>query len=257
MLPTNWTPPQNGAGPDPTGRSQSLGSEGMRVAAIQCTASRRPGGQSRGHRAAGWWPGRPTTEPSWWCSPSLLPQGAPPPCGPGPRPLDGPTVEWAAELAGRHRIRLVAGSFEDRGSGGAGTLFNTSVLVGPTGVVRAHYRKLHLFDVDVRRGGDPGIGRRVPGGVCECHRHPGRRPAAVPIGMTHLLRPPLPRALPAAVPAPGPWSSPSPPRSPPPPGRPTGRSCCGPGPSRTRSSSSPPTRSGPSHRAASRATGTR
>ena len=28
--------------------------------------------------------------------------------------LDGPTVTWASELAGRHRIHLVAGSFPER-----------------------------------------------------------------------------------------------------------------------------------------------
>jgi predicted amidohydrolase len=62
-------------------------------------------------------------------------------------PLDGPTGTWAAEVARRHRIWLVAGSFVE--TTGPGRNHNTSLLVGPDGTALAHYRKLHLFDVDV------------------------------------------------------------------------------------------------------------
>jgi predicted amidohydrolase len=66
--------------------------------------------------------------------------------------LDGPTVAWASEQAERHRIHLVAGSFPERRTGvgpGDRRLFNTSCLIGPDGAVRAVYRKMHLFDVDL------------------------------------------------------------------------------------------------------------
>ena len=64
--------------------------------------------------------------------------------------LDGPTVSWAADLAGRLSIHLVAGSFPERSRdtvGKGGRLSNTSCLLGPTGSVDAVYRKIHLFDV--------------------------------------------------------------------------------------------------------------
>ena len=68
--------------------------------------------------------------------------------------LTGPTVAWASELAARLDIHLLAGSLPERrppSTTGAGELddrlYNTSVLVGPTGSVRAVYRKIHLFDV--------------------------------------------------------------------------------------------------------------
>ena len=64
----------------------------------------------------------------------------------GAEPLDGPTVAWARELARELGIDLVAGSIcEDAGE----ARHNTSVHAGPTGDVRAVYRKLHLFDVEV------------------------------------------------------------------------------------------------------------
>jgi deaminated glutathione amidase len=65
----------------------------------------------------------------------------------GAEPLDGPTATWAAEVASRHRIWLVAGSFIE--GVGRSRNYNTSLLVGPDGAVVSHYRKVHLFDVDV------------------------------------------------------------------------------------------------------------
>src|ERR1700683_1438977 len=73
-------------------------------------------------------------------------------------PMTGPTVSWASDLAGRNKIRLVAGSFPEEAppSASAGTspgrLFNTSCLIGPSGSIEAIYRKIHLFDV--RLGGN-------------------------------------------------------------------------------------------------------
>ena len=66
--------------------------------------------------------------------------------------LDGPTVAWGSEQAERHRIHLVAGSFPERRTGvedGDERISNTSCLIGPDGAVRAVYRKVHLFDVDL------------------------------------------------------------------------------------------------------------
>jgi predicted amidohydrolase len=63
-------------------------------------------------------------------------------------PLEGPTLEWAARLARELGIDLVAGSFLER-SAGQEKLSNTSLHVGPDGQVRAVYRKLHMFDVEV------------------------------------------------------------------------------------------------------------
>jgi predicted amidohydrolase len=77
----------------------------------------------------------------------------------GAQGLDGPGISWARALARELAIDLVAGSFMEclEGGGGrssaagvaTGKLANTSVHVGPDGEVRAVYRKLHLFDVDV------------------------------------------------------------------------------------------------------------
>ena len=63
-------------------------------------------------------------------------------------PLDGPSVSWARELARELAIDLVAGSIVERAEG-HDKGFNTSVHLGPDGELRAVYRKLHLFDVEV------------------------------------------------------------------------------------------------------------
>jgi predicted amidohydrolase len=63
-------------------------------------------------------------------------------------PLDGPSIAWARSLSRELRVDLVAGSIVER-AGDGGKPFNTSVHVGPDGEVRAVYRKLHLFDVEV------------------------------------------------------------------------------------------------------------
>jgi deaminated glutathione amidase len=63
-------------------------------------------------------------------------------------PLEGPTLAWARELARELAVDLVAGSFLER-QPGSEKLANTSVHVGPDGELRATYRKLHMFDVEV------------------------------------------------------------------------------------------------------------
>jgi deaminated glutathione amidase len=62
--------------------------------------------------------------------------------------LDGPAVTWARDVARELQIDLIAGSFVERVQGQEKTS-NTSVHVGPDGEIKATYRKLHMFDVEV------------------------------------------------------------------------------------------------------------
>ena len=66
----------------------------------------------------------------------------------GAEPLDGRPVSWARELAGELGIDLVAGSVAERREGRE-RVSNTSVHVGPDGELKAVYRKIHMFDVEV------------------------------------------------------------------------------------------------------------
>src|SRR3954453_3265368 len=66
----------------------------------------------------------------------------------GAEPLDGRPVTWARELARDLGIDLVAGSVAERRDGHE-RVPNTSVHVGPDGEIRAVYRKIHMFDVEV------------------------------------------------------------------------------------------------------------
>jgi deaminated glutathione amidase len=62
--------------------------------------------------------------------------------------LEGEAITWARDVARELRIDLVAGSVLER-LPGQDKLANTSVHVDPHGEVRAAYRKLHMFDVEV------------------------------------------------------------------------------------------------------------
>ncbi len=66
----------------------------------------------------------------------------------GAQPLDGAAITWARALARELGIDLVAGSIVEHVPGQDKTS-NTSVHVGPDGEIRATYRKLHMFDVEV------------------------------------------------------------------------------------------------------------
>jgi len=66
----------------------------------------------------------------------------------GAEPLDGRPITWARELARDLGIDLVAGSVAERRDGRE-RVSNTSVHVGPDGEIRAVYRKIHMFDVEV------------------------------------------------------------------------------------------------------------
>jgi len=67
----------------------------------------------------------------------------------GADPLDGGHfVDWAREIATELHIDLIAGSILERVRDQA-KFANTSVHVGPDGEIKATYRKIHMFDVDV------------------------------------------------------------------------------------------------------------
>jgi deaminated glutathione amidase len=66
----------------------------------------------------------------------------------GAETLDGPTLRWAGALAAELGIWLVAGSIVERVESDD-KLRNTSVLFDADGGVRAVYRKIHMFDVEV------------------------------------------------------------------------------------------------------------
>jgi len=59
-----------------------------------------------------------------------------------------PTVDWARRLAAELRIDLIPGSIVERREG-RDKHNNTSVHIGPDGELKAVYRKIHLFDVEV------------------------------------------------------------------------------------------------------------
>lgn len=58
------------------------------------------------------------------------------------RPLDDELLTTFGEIAARHGIHLLAGTFIERHDAG---IANTSVLYGPDGALAHTYRKIHLF----------------------------------------------------------------------------------------------------------------
>jgi deaminated glutathione amidase len=63
-------------------------------------------------------------------------------------PLDGRPLRWARGAARELGIDIVAGSIAERREG-HDRVANTSAHVGPDGEVKAIYRKIHMFDVEV------------------------------------------------------------------------------------------------------------
>jgi deaminated glutathione amidase len=61
---------------------------------------------------------------------------------------EGRPVEWARRIASELGIDLVAGSIAERREGHE-RVANTSIHVGPDGELKAVYRKIHMFDVEV------------------------------------------------------------------------------------------------------------
>lgn len=64
------------------------------------------------------------------------------------QPLDGEALSWASQTARELQVDLLAGSICELREGQP-KLSNTSVHIGPDGEIKAIYRKLHMFDVEV------------------------------------------------------------------------------------------------------------
>lgn len=62
--------------------------------------------------------------------------------------IPGPLTRRLGEVAMAHGVTIHVGSMLER-SRDAGTFFNTSVVIGEDGEIRATYRKVHLFDIEV------------------------------------------------------------------------------------------------------------
>jgi deaminated glutathione amidase len=66
-------------------------------------------------------------------------------------PIPGPTSKELANLASELGIYLLGGSILEE-IPGSEKAYNTSLLFEPSGELRASYRKIHLFDVDLAQG---------------------------------------------------------------------------------------------------------
>jgi predicted amidohydrolase len=89
--------------------------------------------------------------------------------------IPGPATERLAALCRKLGVYLVAGSILERPGDGE-RVYNTSVLIDDAGEIKARYRKVHLFDIDLhgavsvresdtRRGGDAVVSAPTPLGV--------------------------------------------------------------------------------------------
>ena len=64
---------------------------------------------------------------------------------------DGPNLAALKGIAREAGVWLLVGSFPEAGPD-ARRYYNTSIMIDPHGAVTATYRKLHLFDIDVKDG---------------------------------------------------------------------------------------------------------
>ena len=119
----------------------------MRAAAVQLTSipdrDRNLGTADRLTRAAAAAGAELVVLPEKW---AVL--GSPEQTAASAEPFDGPALAWARETARELGIDLVAGSIVERRDE-RDKLSNTSVHAGPDGELKAVYRKIHMFDVEV------------------------------------------------------------------------------------------------------------
>ena len=138
--------PSHGTGPEAP-RRRHIPTQPLRAAAVQLTATpdkaRNLAAADRLVRRAAADGARLVVLPEKW---SVLGHGAD--LRAGAEPLDGPAVTWARDAARELGIDLVAGSVSERVDGEE-KLRNTSLHIGPDGAVKAVYRKMHMFDVEV------------------------------------------------------------------------------------------------------------
>lgn len=66
--------------------------------------------------------------------------------------IDGPTHQVLARIAAAHGVWLSVGSVAESNVDDPSRCFNTSLLFDPAGKLRAFYRKIHLFDIDLPDG---------------------------------------------------------------------------------------------------------
>jgi deaminated glutathione amidase len=145
----------------------------VRVAAVQLTSTadreRNLAAADRLARAAAAAGAQLVVLPEKW---AIL--GTPEETVAGAELFDGPALTWARAVARELGIDLVAGSIAERVPGREKGS-NTSVHFGPDGEVRAVYRKIHMFDVEVggrtyresehEEGGDEIVLSETAGGV--------------------------------------------------------------------------------------------
>jgi predicted amidohydrolase len=67
-------------------------------------------------------------------------------------PLDGPLMTRYRELARETGIWVSYGGFHEKAEAHPGKMFNTHVVVNAEGEIAGVYRKIHLFDVDIKSG---------------------------------------------------------------------------------------------------------
>ena len=65
---------------------------------------------------------------------------------------DGPILRQMRQCARESQVWLLLGGFPERLPDDPNRIGNTSVLLDPEGTVRARYRKMHLFDVQIPGG---------------------------------------------------------------------------------------------------------
>ncbi|MGW4507335.1 nitrilase-related carbon-nitrogen hydrolase [Streptomyces sp. NPDC004436] len=117
-------------------------------------------------------------------------------------PLDGPTA-WAMSAAARDAaVWLHAGTIVERAPDG--TLYNTALVFGPDGALRARYRKIHRYGFDTGEAALMGAGESVvtvptdsgPVGLATCYdlRFPELFRALLDAGARFLV---VPAAWPA------------------------------------------------------------
>jgi predicted amidohydrolase len=93
-------------------------------------------------------------------------------------PFDGPVQRWATSIASELGIDLIAGSFSERTGDQRGA--NTSIHIGPDGELKASYRKIHMFDVEVNGHVYKESAHEAPGDEIVVTETAG----GVPLGMT-------------------------------------------------------------------------